>query len=129
VRHAALALLLIALTACGPAAPTTHQLTGKLLLYGDSRTLDCQGTGGYDDIKPGTQVTVKDEAGVIVGSDTLGAPTSPKDTRYPCEFPFTVSSVGPAKFYSVEVSKRGALTYSSAEMESRGWKVELTLGQ
>jgi hypothetical protein len=123
------ALLLIGVAACGPGAVTSHALTGTLTLKaGDSRTPTCEGTGGYSDIHPGTQLTVKDEAGVIVGSGTLGAATSPADTRYPCEYPFTISEVGAAKFYSVEVSKRGALTYSAADMDKMGWKVSLTLG-
>jgi hypothetical protein len=119
----------MALTACGPTTVASHALQGTLTLNaGDSRTATCEGTGGYSDIHPGTQVTVKDEAGVIVGSGTLGAASSPADTRYPCEYPFSISEVGPAKFYSVEVGKRGALTYSAADMDKMGWKVSLTLG-
>lgn len=33
-----------------------------------------------------------------------------------------------AAFYTIEVGRRGALTYSAAELDARGWTVALTLG-
>lgn len=43
-------------------------------------------------------------------------------------FRFTPIAVPAAAFYSVEVSHRGAITYSRADMLASGWTVALTLG-
>jgi hypothetical protein len=45
-----------------------------------------------------------------------------------CEFPFTVSNVPTAKFYRVEVGRRGQVSYSYDQMRANGWKVSLSLG-
>jgi hypothetical protein len=39
-----------------------------------------------------------------------------------------VEGIPDAKFYQVEVSHRGALTYSPSDLDQCGWKIELTLG-
>ena len=47
---------------------------------------------------------------------------------FACEFEFTVDGVRDADFYTVEVSHRGGLSFSKAEMEANGWTVEASLG-
>ena len=132
IRTALLAILL-AVAACGGAPAAAHQLIGTIHLSssdGVSRSgSSCAGTGGYDDFRAGTQVTVKNEAGAIIGSGSLedGVP----DINYPtvaCNFSFTIKSLPDAKFYSVEVSHRGALTYSKSDLEAKGWMVAFSIG-
>jgi hypothetical protein len=45
-----------------------------------------------------------------------------------CAYTFAVE-VPDADFYAVEVGRRGVLTYSNAEMGTRGWSVWFTLGE
>lgn len=89
----------------------------------------CSGSGGYDDLTAGAPVTVKNESGSIIATGTLDEGVS--DPAYPtvaCDFAFTISNLPDAKFYSVEVSHRGALTYSKDELNAKGWKIAATIG-
>lgn len=140
----ALALLMLTLAACGgssePKAPPTHTITGTFTLLGQNEdaitneyiegefiSVDggCAGTGGYDDIEAGLQVTVSNESGTVIGTGALGQGT---EVDAGCEFPFKVENVPVAKFYKVEVGRRGTVSYSHADMEAASWKVELSLG-
>lgn len=129
------------LAGCGGAAatpspspsPETHTISGELVLTSASilpLSTGCKGIGGYSDMDRGAPVTVKDEAGTIVATGTLGhgLPDNSNALSKVCRFPFFVTGVPVAAFYSVEVSRRGALTYSLAEMTARGWAVTFTLG-
>jgi hypothetical protein len=71
-------------------------------------------------------VTVKDGAGSIVGVSKLEAVIS--TTFDYCLFPFSVT-VSDAEFYSIEVSRRGELNFSKADLESKGWLVQLKIGE
>lgn len=150
------AVVLMVLAACGPgatastaptagptaqptAAPTAtvHQISGTFTLghledqvFSDT---SCRGAGGYDDIGPGTQVVVKDDTDRTVATGSLvwkenKALTSSGPFIGVCVFGFDLENVPDAPFYSIEVSHRGALTYSRADLESRQWFLELTLG-
>lgn len=90
-----------------------------------SGVLGCQGTGGYSDIGPGTSVTLKDGEGKILATATLG---SGSGTLITCTFTFTFTNVPEVPFYSFEVGRRGALTYSLDDMKSKGWALGATLG-
>ena len=85
----------------------------------------CKGTGGYSDLGPGTPVTLKDGEGKVLGATTLGNGSG--STR-DCLFTFSFASVPEASFYSLEVGKRGELTYSLADMQSRSWAIGGTIG-
>lgn len=91
----------------------------------------CRGSGGYGDIEPGAQVTVADGAGDILAVGRLDAgiavPAGVGDIMY-CRFSFTVSEVPVVDIYQVEVSHRGALTYSFDDLAAADWEVTLTLG-
>jgi hypothetical protein len=137
----------ITLAGCGtstPAAapspkPALHTLHGTLLLEkadgsaweGIPRPLaaDCIGLGFYSDLQAGAPVTVKNEAGAIVGIGSLSDGAWAKggggttDQVVGCTFSFSVPNLPAANFYTVEVSHRGGLTYSRAELESNGWWV------
>ena len=82
--------------------------------------------GGYSDIHPGTSVTVRDEAGKILATTTLGA--GHYESAEGCVYGFEVADLPDAKFYQVEVSHRGEITYSEDELNASGWNVALELG-
>jgi hypothetical protein len=127
------------LAACGASAsPATHELRGTLVLSedlgaqaginnnGTTVSTSCQGSGGYADIQTGASIVIKDEGGKILATGTLGDGLALD--QFNCSFTFQVTSVPDAKFYQVEVSHRGAITYSRADMDKAGWKVQFTLG-
>jgi len=71
----------------------------------------------------------KNESGTVIATGTLDRGAS--DATYPtvvCHFSFTISNLPDAKFYSIEVTHRGALTYSQDQLNSDGWKVEASIG-
>ena len=118
--------LVLLVTACGG----SQTITGSFVLTDDEvvwSTTSCSGTGGYRDIREGADVVVKDGAGTIVGTGSLvDDPAGSSTSR--CRYTFEVP-VKDADFYAVEVSRRGALTYSKTEIEAQGWTVEFTLGE
>lgn len=83
----------------------------------------CSGKGGYSDITPGMQVTVKNGKGEILATTTLGAG---QGGRYMCSFPFSFRITEGQDRYVVTASHRGDMSYSFADLKARG--VELTLG-
>lgn len=124
---------LIVGAASGQPAPTlggqpvitgTFTLTDADVLYNPSHET-CTGTGGYGDIAVGTDVVVRDGTGTIVGAGRLA--WSPASAIGSCVFTFAVP-VKDTDFYSIEVSHRGDLTYSKADLAARGWAVAASLG-
>jgi hypothetical protein len=128
-----------------PPPPTTtpkpHKITGTLYLFDANASVggtwkdgqSCYGQDGYSDIGPGTQVTVRNEGGVLIGTTTLGAGSvqpwpevGPQAKR--CVFPFTFGSVPDAGFYGFEVSHRGEIQESREELSGAGWHIDLYLG-
>jgi hypothetical protein len=86
----------------------------------------CQGTGGYSDIGPGTQVTLKDQSGTILAAGPLGTPTN----SYPCTWTAFLEQVPmDRQFYSLEVSHRGQITKSLQELQSTGYAFDVSLGR
>ncbi|WP_405807909.1 hypothetical protein OG729_22890 [Streptomyces sp. NBC_00210] len=84
----------------------------------------CPGTDGFSDIDFGTQVNVTNAAGTLVAQSSLGLGAK---TDAGCAFPFTVDGVVPeSKFCSVEVSHRGGLTQTEADLHAGG--LAFTLG-
>lgn len=139
----AVALLIVAgcsAPAASPSAPPTaspkpvvHLLTGSLELqdpdgwtYGAGDN-DCFGDGGYSDIDEGADVTVKNQDGSIIATGRLEAGRI-TNQGVNCTFNFSVAGIPDATFYSVEVSHRGELRYSKAELEQQNWTVTFTLG-
>lgn len=101
-------------------------------LYGPkSKSLDthnttwCLGQGGYSDIAPGAQVTVRDQSGEVIALAQLEP--HPGDTTPACLFTFSVE-VPEAKFYSFEVSHRGQVSFSKKDLAEGNWSIELALG-
>jgi hypothetical protein len=113
-------------------APVTHVIKGSVKVfdfnvgYDPDRTVCIFLNPRYDDVDARATVTVKDGAGSIVGVSKLEAVIS--TTFDYCLFPFSVT-VSDAEFYSIEVSRRGELNFSKADLESKGWLVQLKIGE
>ena len=86
---------------------------------------NCRGTGGYKDIKSGLSVTVRDGSGGVLATGRLG---DGKRSSVWCTFEFSVGGLPEVEFYSVEVGRRGELTYSFEEMADNNWEVVVSLG-
>jgi len=103
----------------GPGKPATFTLEGTFELTDDA--VDdgeggCGGTGGYDDIREGTGVTVYGASGDVIAT---GALQDPSYESYTCSFHVRVADVPKGeKFYKVEVSHRGTLQLTADEAES-----------
>ena len=81
--------------------------------------------GGYKDIRDGADVVIRDGAGTIVGTSNL---TDGTQQGSGVTFTFKVDGVPDADFYAVEVSHRGELRFSRAEMAANHWVVSASLG-
>jgi hypothetical protein len=117
-----------------PAAATTTtrpSMTGILTLHDPDAGYKygevCSGTSGFDDVDAGASVVVTNEQGTVVGTGSLGLGSASPGGD--CVFNFTVAGLPPeARFYGVEVSHRGKVTFSREQLEQDRWNVELTLG-
>ena len=107
--------------AAGSGGPGTFTLEGSFTLTEDAIEYDggCLGTGGYDDIREGTGVTVYGAGGDVIATGELGDSTYADSA---CEFNIAVPDVPKGeKFYKVEVSHRGTLQLSAEEAENGGF--------
>ncbi len=126
---AALAVVVgLGLAACGG---SSHSLQGTVTvreLVGTSRVIggECAGYEGYSDIHAGTAVVVKDESGKVLATGSLSDGKVLNIGN--CQFTFKVDGLSDAKFYQVEVSHRGIVTYSRDDLDKASWKVGLTVG-
>jgi hypothetical protein len=104
-------------------------LRGSFTLFAatDGPANNCQGRRGYDDIKGGVSVTVRDGASRILATGNLenGQRSAAGGS---CSFVFRVPNIKQADFYSVEVGRRGSLSYSHTEMTANDWTVAFSLG-
>jgi hypothetical protein len=135
-----IALLVVGVAAAawavlGRATEKHHTVKGEMTLndYGSFRYDkigdSCSGDGGYSDIDEGATVSVKNQSGTLIGSGRLGPGTvQGGSTLKWCVFPFEVGGVKDAEFFQVEVSHRGGLSYSKAEMQANDWTVHASLG-
>ena len=107
----------------------SHTVTGQLALTTASDLSvgsSCEGTGGYSDIAPGTQVIIEDETGSTLATSSFGTGTF---DGVSCIFGFEFTDVPKAAFYRVhQSSDRGVLQYSYQDMVDSNWSVSLTLG-
>lgn len=87
----------------------------------------CVGMGGFEDVSGGAQIVVRNESAEIIAVGSLEGLTLSSDLDGPCVFIFDME-VPRATFYSVEMGRRGGTTYSFAEMEAQGWRLDLRLG-
>ncbi|MEV7159382.1 hypothetical protein AB0N77_32990 [Streptomyces misionensis] len=103
----------------GPGDPGTFTLEGTFELTEGATSDDnggCMGTGGYDDIREGTGVTVYGAGGDVIAT---GAIQNPDFSGLTCTFDVKVEDVPKGeKFYKVEVSHRGTLQLTAQEAQS-----------
>lgn len=113
----------------------TITIPGKPLSYSATPTEgdSCRVKDGYSDVDFGTTVTIRDGKGEIVGVGMVGAPLvtfdgqEPTSFLYWCRFRFTVKDVQRGRdFYSVEVGRRGQVSYEEERLFGSG--PSLTLG-
>lgn len=100
------------------ASPSRVSFTGTVQVQFVNRTAaeeqfkvqgtSCVGAGSFSNVRPGTEVTITDAAGKIVGSTTLGqgqpdlSGGGAQVFKNFCRFPFS-ADVDPADFYTVKV--------------------------
>jgi hypothetical protein len=113
--------------------PATHLVMVDLVLSDSAKTPsiavsggECYGKGGYSDLKAGGSVILRDEKGTILGSTTLSIGMG---SAHECRFIMSMPDVtDSAAFYVIEVTHRGQISKSHAEMASDYWVFELTIG-
>jgi hypothetical protein len=103
--------------------PEPFALTGTLALNsGTIRTsglpmgYSCAGDGDYNDLGPGTTVTVHDETGKLLAKGSIESSSSQSGS---CMLNFTVYNIPDGgTLYKVEVSHRGQMSYTEAEAKA-----------
>lgn len=147
-RTIAAVVLAAALAACSssaatpPAAPTSHAppthtapstvaLVGSMsLTTAESWTSGghlnvgdrCRSEAGYDDIAPGAEVVISDDAGRTLAITQLGA--GHISQGFNCRFPFRTRVPAGKGFYGIEVTHRGVIKFPERAIGH----VVLTLG-
>jgi hypothetical protein len=115
-------------------APATHSIGGMMTLTTAGLVTSgtqCSGKDGFDDMRSGTQVLVKESSGKVIAQGALRGGSHPAGAKYAsviCEFPFTVDNVPDSDFYLISVGKRGEISHTRHEMEASGWTAGFTLG-
>lgn len=119
-----------------------RNIKGTITISGNDRAVargdegNCNGVGGYSDMRTGTTVVVRDGTGSTLATGYLfnGEVDEEKSTRGDgyqpktvCVLPFGVVGVPRSDFYEIEIGRRGGLTYSLAEMEAQDWEVTSSL--
>jgi len=121
---------LAVLTACG-SSEKTFTLNGNITLTDitgsgiRSNGMDCQGSGPYSDLSPGTAVLVADSTGKTIATGTLEIGSVIQNSGG-CVIPFSVLSVKDGlSNYSVTVSHRGTQVVALSEAHAG---ISLTIG-
>jgi hypothetical protein len=141
VRRAAFSALIgvAVLGSCthGSPSPSSHRLNGEYAVHGvypNSQPLTngapCNAIEvGYRDIHPGTPVVVRNSSGAAIGTATLGSGDLrlTGSRRNDCVYTFSLR-VPDASQYQIEVSNRGLVSFSRADMVKAHWKAELRIG-
>jgi hypothetical protein len=123
----------LALVASGALTPR-HTITGDYILVDSAQNpplivvegSGCRGAGGYSDIEPGAPVTLVDGTGTVLGTSTLSGGSG---SSTECDFSFSIPGVPEVSAYTVEVSHRGKVMNTLAEMREHDWAFALSLGQ
>ena len=111
-------------------ADATYELGGVMSLTASGANYKkgkpCHGKGGYDDIRKGTQVTVRDADGTLLGVGDLSAGEAQSKSK--CWFFFIVEDLPETNIYAIEISHRGELIYTFDDLEEREWFITPGLG-
>jgi hypothetical protein len=110
----------------------TFQIKGIFELIDSDLSISgtyCEGKGGYSDIRSYMPVTIRDENNTILASGETGSGMTPEGrfSRIVCKFDFKVGSIPTAKFYIVQIGRRGGITYSFDQMQKNNWEVALKI--
>lgn len=131
-RVSALSLLVFLLASC--AKPPVYSIKGSFQLVdenigGEVTSNNCYGTGGFNDIRGGMPVTIRDEKSLIIamGATSEGTHSAGKNSDVQCVFEFKIERVPKTNFYTIEIGRRGQLNYSFEDMSTRNWEVSLRL--
>ncbi len=106
-------------------------LTIEYDFYDDSRYnwADCSGgEGAYSDIRPGMQLTIRDQSGDIVESTALPTDGTPYPGGYGCVWTMTVDVPANVQHLSIGNTRRGEVTYDRDELVRNGWTAGISLG-
>lgn len=135
IRGAVASLLLVGLVGCGGSSggeadskPDAMTVKGSLALYfwdapstnalRPATGTECYGASGYEDIEPGAQITVRDEAGKTVGIGELEGGKYRRAT-YTCDFTFKVTDVtAGGRFYTIAIGDRKPFNFKADEASS-----------
>jgi hypothetical protein len=79
---------------------------------------------GYDDLKAGAPVTIRDSKAEVLASTFL---SDGKTVGEDCTWKLRVH-VPDSDFYAIEVSHRGSVTYTRQDLERNGWEADLSIG-
>lgn len=97
----------------------TLTISGKLELVDQNLATfsddTCAGSGGYSDLRGGAQVVVTSASGGTIGLGQLGEGQWTTGSKL-CTFPFSVEAPAGQGFYGVEVTHRGSVKYSEADL-------------
>ena len=87
----------------------------------------CTGSGGLADIHEGTEIVVRDGAGTILETGSLGpGEVVPGNGGLSCWFGFQVPDIRlGANFYTVQVADRAVRIYSADELEANDWDIAI----
>jgi hypothetical protein len=118
-------------TKSGPTQADQFTIVGKVTLTdfsaGWTSGEACSGSGGYDDMTEGADVTLYNEKGTIVGTTSLMSGTA--SAIGTCDFSFSFDPMPlTAPFYQIEVTHRGRVTESISQLRSNGYEFDLSLG-
>ncbi len=97
-------------------------VTGKFtLLDRSTASNNCEGDGGYSDLGAQTEAVLRDGSGQVLGTTQLGTPT--EQDIIGCTWTVEFDQVKADRdFYTFEVSRRGEIRSSRAELVANGWK-------
>lgn len=82
----------------------------------------CEVANGYGDVHPGTQVQVRNGDGKLLGQTTL---ERGRGTRYRCTLDFQIELTEGESTYQFETGRRGAISFSFAELMTGGPQLSL----
>jgi hypothetical protein len=86
----------------------------------------CEGTGGYSDIRPGTQVIVSSSGETLGLGSLFGGTAQRSGSHVACRFGFAVIGVPAGRsFYAVTVSHRGEVQFAERDLSG---EISLSLG-
>ena len=99
----------------------------------NSTTNTCAGISGYDDLRDGAVVTIFNSTGAVIGTTTLFGSVynlvSTSSRKIICTFQWELKNVpNDDSGYSVEVTRRGKVFFTSDRLESNGYVLTTTIG-